>query len=77
MRIYIRNIHLNASKNELRNLFIQFGKVTDVKIHMNSYGKSLGFGYVIMTDDLDGIDSILELNKINFMNQFLEIYRID
>lgn len=44
---------------------------------MNSYGKSLGFGYVVMNDDLDGIDSIRELNKINFMNQFLEIYRID
>lgn len=77
MTIFIKNLNMNASENRLHNLFLKFGKVLKVEICAELSGKSLGYGFVTMKENTEGKNAINELNNINFMNQFLEIYEVD
>jgi len=77
MRIFIKNLNMNASENKLYKLFLKFGKVLKVEICAEPSGKSLGYGFVTMKEMTEGRNAINELNSINFMNQFLEIYEVN
>lgn len=74
MKIFIGNLHANASEVMLRDLFNQYGEVISVTIVTNAAGNSEGYGYIEMEKDESGREAIRRLNKINFMNQFLDIY---
>lgn len=77
MRIFIKNLNMNASENKLHNLFLKFGRVLKVEICAERSGKSLGYGFVTMKENTEGRNAINELNNINFMNQFLEIHEVN
>jgi len=77
MKIYIGNLHHNASEIEIRGLFHDFGTILSILLYMDTSGRSTGYGYVIMKERKDGIAAIQKLNGINFMNQFLEIYGLE
>lgn len=77
MRIFIQNLHINASENKLYNLFLKFGRVLKVEICAERSGRSLGYGLVTMKENTEGRNAIKELNNINFMNQFLEIHEMN
>ena len=68
MRIYIKNLNMNASENKLYNLFLKFGRVLKVEICAECSGKPLGYGFVTMKENTEGRNAIMELNNINFMN---------
>jgi RNA recognition motif-containing protein len=73
MRIFVGNLHVNASEGMLHDLFAVYGDVSSVTIATNSSGSPQGHGYVEMKEP-DARRAIKQLNKINFMNQFLNIY---
>ena len=51
MKLYVGNLSFETTENDLRDLFSQHGKVTDVAILMDrSTGQSRGFGFVTFTD---------------------------
>lgn len=77
MKIFVGNLHANASEVMLRDLFSQYGEVVSVMIATNEAGTPEGYGYVEMGKDENGYKAIGQLNKINFMNQFLDIYEAD
>ncbi len=77
MRILIRNLNAHASENMLHNLFLKFGRVLNVKICTEFSGKPLGYGFIEMKEEIDGRRAINELDRMNFMNQFLDIYEIN
>lgn len=77
MKIFIRNLNFNVSENKLHILFLKFGKVLKVEIGAEISGKPLGYGFVTMKENNEGIAAISELNNIKFMNQFLEIYEVN
>ena len=63
MNIYIGNISFNATENDVRNLFSQFGEVTAVNlIRDKETGKLRGFGFVEMADDAQAQAAIAQLN---------------
>ncbi|GEP88839.1 RNA recognition motif. (a.k.a. RRM, RBD, or RNP domain) [Chitinophaga terrae (ex Kim and Jung 2007)] len=76
MKIYVGNLHCKASMEKLYDLFAEFGTVLLIEVPIDGNGKSLGYGYVYMKEENEGRTAILELNNLNFMNQFLTIYEV-
>jgi cold-inducible RNA-binding protein len=61
--IFVGNLGFNASEDVLRQLFVAFGPVNQVKIMIDDYtGKSRGFGFVEMANAGDGEKAITALN---------------
>ncbi len=61
-KIYVGNLSFDAAEAELKELFGQYGEVSDVAIITDrDTGRSRGFGFVEMNDDTEGqaaIDAI-------------------
>ena len=61
--IFVGNLNSNTSEDVLRQLFVAFGPVDQVKIMIDSHtGKSRGFGFVEMANAEDGERAIAALN---------------
>ncbi|XZF15037.1 RNA recognition motif domain-containing protein [Chitinophagaceae bacterium MMS25-I14] len=74
MNIYVGNLNALVTENHLRNLFMQYGAVKDIKIVANDYtGRSQGFGFVEIEEARQAERAINNLNNINFMNRFIEV----
>lgn len=62
MKLYVSNIHFDATDLQLREFFEQVGVVSSAKIITDKEtGKSRGFGFVEMSDS-DAQDAIAQLN---------------
>jgi cold-inducible RNA-binding protein len=62
-QIYAGNLSYQMSDDALRNLFMQHGDVSSVKIiRYPDSGKSKGFGFVEMTNDDEADAAIQKLN---------------
>jgi RNA recognition motif-containing protein len=74
MNIYVGNLHVKASEEQLRGLFKQYGEVISASIVYGiNNGLSRGFGFVEMSEDIDGAKAMSKLNNKNFMSQYLEV----
>lgn len=76
MKIFVGNLHENTSEHALRDLFNHYGEVLSVSIPIDEKGKSSGYGYVEMKDEIEGAKAVKQLNRINFMNQFLDVHKV-
>jgi RNA recognition motif-containing protein len=64
MNIYVGNLSLETTENELREAFATFGEVTSVTIMNDKYigsGKTSGYGFVEMTSKSAGMAAIAGL----------------
>ena len=64
MNIYVGNLSLKMTANELRNLFLTFGEVLSVTIMNDKYigsGQPRGYGYVEMVSKDEGKNAIVNL----------------
>ena len=65
MNIYVGNLSLNVTEEELRREFTAFGEVDSITIMNNSYigsGQSRGYGYIEMPSVSEGQSAIAALN---------------
>jgi RNA recognition motif-containing protein len=63
MNIYVGNLDFKVSDNELKEIFEEYGTVETVKIIVDKYtGKSKGFGFVTIPDNMEANKAINELN---------------
>ena len=63
MNIYVGNLSYNATEDDIRNAFAQFGEVSSVSIVKDrETGRSRGFGFVEMPHDDEGKSAIENLN---------------
>lgn len=63
MNIYVGNLSFNATEDELRQAFGQFGQVKSVNIVTDrETGRARGFAFVEMTDDAEARQAIAKLN---------------
>ena len=46
-KVFVSNLSSGVSKNDIQELFSQFGKLRSATIHCDEKGKSLGTGIVI------------------------------
>ena len=64
MNIYVGNLPYDYTEEELKDMFNQFGDVTNVKIILDKVsGRSKGFGFVEMAEKSEGQDAIQVLDQ--------------
>ena len=74
MNIYIGNINYEATEEDLKNLFQQFGTVDSVKIVVDRYtNQSKGFGFIEMPNNPDAETAISSLNNTEFMGRTIKV----
>lgn len=77
MYINVGNMSFGTNDEELREVFAEFGKVTSVKLMMNSEGQSRGFGFIEMAEDNEGKAAIKSLNGRELAGRKLRVNEID
>ncbi len=74
MEIYVGNLSYDATEEDIKKAFQEFGNVEAVKIITDRYsGRSKGFGFVTMPDDSEGKAAIDGLNGKNMMGRDLKV----
>jgi RNA recognition motif-containing protein len=74
MNIYISNLSFDVNDSDLKDLFEEFGKVSSAKVIMDRMsGKSRGFGFVEMDDNVEGQKAIEELNQVEYDGKVINV----
>lgn len=76
MNIYVGNLSLEMTEDELRKEFVAFGKVISVIMMNDEYigsGQTRGYGYVEMSSKSDGEDAISRLNGKSLRGRAIDI----
>ena len=71
MIIYVGNLSWTMTEQDLADLFTPFGEVTSSKIVTDKFNgnRSIGFGFVEMSDDEAGRTAISQLNESEIMGR--------
>ncbi|MFH1647816.1 MAG: RNA-binding protein [Chloroflexota bacterium] len=76
MNIYVGNLPLEITEDELREEFIPFGEVVSVTIMNDRYigsGQSRGYGYVEMASKSEGTTAIASLTGKKLKDHEIDI----
>lgn len=74
MNIYVGNLSYEATSEDLREYFAEFGEVSSVKIVLDqNTGNSRGFGFVEMPDKEAARDAIIVLNGKELKGRMLTV----
>lgn len=74
MNIFVGNLNLSTTEENLQALFSEFGKVNSVKIIKDfQTDTSRGYGFVDMDEKEEGIIAMKKLNGLVYMGQSMEI----
>jgi len=64
MNIYVGQLPYSVTEKELREMFLQYGEVSSLKLIMDRYsGQSKGFGFIEMPNNAEADQAIKGLNK--------------
>lgn len=67
VNLYVKNIDDSFTDEKLREEFEKFGKITSVKVMLDDYGRSKGFGFVCF----ENADSASKVHSI-----YISLYNI-
>ena len=74
MRIYVGNLSFGTDEQQLEQLFTQVGQVNSVHVVRDrDTGRSRGFGFVEMIDDVQGRAACITLNQQEFEGRRLTV----
>ena len=76
MNIYVGNLSLETTEDELRKEFTEFGEVISVTIMNDNYigsGQPRGYGYVEMASKSEGTTAIANLEGKKLRNRIVNI----
>ncbi len=76
MNIYVGNLSLDVTEEELRREFATFGQVLSVTIMNDKYigsGQPRGYGFVAMTSKSEGEAAITSLKGKNLRGRVIEV----
>ena len=76
MNIYVGNLPLEVTENELREVFIMFGEVMSVIIMNDKYigsGQPRGYGYVQMPSKSQGQTAVISLKDKILRGQSIRV----
>ena len=70
MNIYVGNLDFKVDENDLKDLFGEYGSVSEAKVIIDKFsGRSKGFGFITMNESAEGKKAISELNGTTFKNR--------
>jgi len=73
-KMYVGNIAFDATEEDLRNLFSEYGEIESLKIIKDQFTeRSKGFGFIEMVDEKDAKKAIAGLNDKDFMGKTLTV----
>ncbi|MEW6584593.1 MAG: RNA-binding protein [Nitrospirota bacterium] len=67
-KIYVGNIAVTATEQDVKDLFAEYGEIVSVKLK-----QSKGFGFVEMGSDDEAREAISELNGKEFLGKALTV----
>ena len=71
-KMYVGNIPYNATEEDLRELFSEYGEIESLKIIQDQFtGQSKGFGFIEMVNEEDAKKAMAGLNEKDFMGSGL------
>lgn len=76
MNIYVGNLSLDVTEEELRQVFIIFGEVKSVVIMDDKYngsGQSRGYGYVQMSSKSEAQAAVIGLQEKSLRGQVIRV----
>ena len=74
MNIYVSNLSFNVQDEDLKDFFAPYGEVTSAKIiNDRETGKSRGFGFVEMSDDVASKKAIAELDGADVEGRTIKV----
>ncbi len=74
MNIYVGNLPYELTKDELKDVFQQYGEVSSVNIITDKMtGKSKGFGFVEMSDEANAKEAISKINGYSCKGRNLKV----
>jgi RNA recognition motif-containing protein len=76
MNIYVGNLSLDVTEDELKKEFMVYGKVASVTIMNDKYigsGQPRGYGYVEMTSRPEGVLAIARLRGKKLKDRTVEV----
>ena len=76
MNIYVGNLSLETTEDELRKEFIEFGEVISVTIMNDKYigsGQPRGYGFVEMASKSEGATAIANLEGKKLRNRVVNV----
>jgi RNA recognition motif-containing protein len=78
MNIYVGNLSLEVTEDELRREFMAFGEVVSITImddRCTGSGQSRGHGFVQMPSQSEGQTAITALNGISLRDRTIDVIR--
>ena len=78
MNIYVGNLSLETTEDELRKEFTEFGDVISVTIMNDKYigsGQPTGYGYVEMASKSEGAAAIANLEGKNMRSRVINVVK--
>jgi RNA recognition motif-containing protein len=74
MNIYVSNLDLSVTSDDLKKLFAEFGNVASAEVQIDMFtGKSRGFAFVEMVEDAEARKAIASLQQKEVLNQPIKI----
>lgn len=74
MNIYVGNLSRQASEQDLRTLFSEFGEITAINIPKDKItGQIRGFAFVEMAVQEEAANAIKSLNETEFMQRVITV----
>ena len=74
MKLYVGNLSFESTENEIRELFGQFGEVSEVNLITDrETGRPRGFGFVEIADDNAGREAIGALDGKEFGSRQIKV----
>ncbi len=74
MNIFVSHLNFATSREGLQDLFKKFGEVKSVKIIYDRFtGRSRGFGFVEMANDIEGQNAIAHLDQSDFEGMTINV----
>ncbi|MEG0795195.1 MAG: RNA-binding protein [Odoribacter sp.] len=74
MNIYISNLSYAVSDGDLKDLFAEYGEISSAKVITDrETGRSRGFGFVEMADDVQAQKAIDELNQAEYDGKVINV----
>ncbi|MBN2637949.1 MAG: RNA-binding protein [Bacteroidales bacterium] len=74
MNIYVGNLDYKVNEDDLKNIFDDYGKVSDAVIISDKFtSRSKGFGFVTMENQTEGQKAIEELNGASYENRTMVV----
>ncbi|TFB12481.1 RNA-binding protein [Candidatus Marinimicrobia bacterium MT.SAG.3] len=74
MKLFVKNLSLDVTADQLLEAFEEHGWVDSVDIINNGItGESLGFGFVVMSTSADGHKAVIGLNGKELFGSIIEV----